>query len=246
MKKKVAAIIEARMTSTRLPGKVLMKSCGKPLLQHMIERLKRSNCLDDVIVATTVNATDDGVVELCEKIGCNCFRGSEEDVLLRVLDAAKAFEVDVIVETTGDCPFIDCNHVDQLVSIYNTGEYDFVSNATIRSFPDGFDIRIFSREALDEVNNITDDPLDHEHVAIYFPAHPEEYKCFNLLAEGEECRPDLEVTLDEMGDYKLINAVFEALYPAKSDFSCLDVIKYLNDNPALLQYTQGIKRKGIS
>ena len=246
MKKKVAAIIEARMTSTRLPGKVLMESCGKPLLQHMIERLKRSNRLDDVIVATTVNATDDGIVELCKEIGCNYFRGSEADVLLRVLDAARAFSVDVIVETTGDCPFIDWRHVNQLMNIYDTGEYDFVSNATVRSFPDGFDIRIFSQRALEEVNNISDDPLDHEHVAIYFPAHPDEYKCFNLMADGDECRPDLEVTLDEIGDYKLINAVFEALYPLNSDFACMDIIDYLNNNPELLKYTQDIKRKGIS
>lgn len=246
MKKRIAAIIEARMTSTRLPGKVLMQSCGKPLLQHMIERLKRSKMLDDVIVATTFNDTDNCIVELCERIGCSYFRGSEEDVLLRVLKAAKDFSVDVIVETTGDCPLIDWRHVDELIKIYNTSEYDFVSNATVRSFPDGFDIRIFSTDALNEVNDISKDPLDHEHVAIYFPAHPNEYRCYNLMAQGEEDRPDIEVTLDEIGDYKLINVVFEALYPTNADFSCVDIIRYIDANSELLQYTKNIKRKGIN
>ncbi|WP_037353034.1 cytidylyltransferase domain-containing protein [Selenomonas sp. FC4001] len=246
MKPKVVAIIEARMTSTRLPGKVLMQGCGKPLLQHMIERLKRSKHLDDVIVATTVNDTDDGVVELCEEIGCSYFRGSEDDVLLRVLNAAKEFSVDVIVETTGDCPFIDWRHIDKLIDIYMTQDYDFVSNATERSFPDGFDIRIFSQKALQEVNDISNDPLDHEHVAIYFPRHPDKYKCFNLKADGEEDRPDLEVTLDEIGDYKLIKAVFDALYPENEDFSCVDVIRYIDAHPDLMKLTKGIKRKGIS
>lgn len=246
MTPKVAAIIEARMTSTRLPGKVLMEGCGKPLLQHMIERLRKSNHLDDVIVATTVNKTDDNIVELCTDIGCNYYRGSEDDVLLRVLEAAKAFSVDVIVETTGDCPFIDWRHIDKLVEIYQTNEYDFVSNCTVRSFPDGFDIRVFSQVDLSEVNDISQDPLDHEHVAIYFPRHPEKYRCYNMLASGEEKRPDLEVTLDELGDYKLIKNVFDALYPHNSDFSCVDVIQYLNNNPQLLQFTEDIKRKRIS
>lgn len=246
MTPKVAAIIEARMTSTRLPGKVLMEGCGKPLLQHMIERLRKSNHLDDVIVATTVNKTDDAIVELCSDIGCNYYRGSEDDVLLRVLEAAKAFSVDVIVETTGDCPFIDWRHIDKLIEIYQSDEYDFVSNCTVRSFPDGFDIRVFSQVGLSEVNDISQDHLDHEHVAIYFPRHPEKYRCYNMLASGEEKRPDLEVTLDELGDYKLIKNVFDALYQNNNDFSCVDVIQYLNNNPQLLQFTEDIKRKGIS
>lgn len=241
-KKKIVATIEARMTSSRLPGKVLMKSCGKPLLQHMIERIRRSSEIDDVIVATTINETDDPIVRLCEDINCSYFRGSEDDVLERVLLAAKSVNADVIVETTGDCPFVDWRHINYLVKFYLDNEYDFVANNTERTFPIGFDIRIFSTESLDIINCISDDPRDHEHVSIYYPRHPEKFSSYNWYAEQDENRPDIEVTLDEHGDYELINKVFEGLYPNNTDFSCIDVIKYIDQHPELKLYVDDIKR----
>lgn len=244
-KKKIVVTIEARMTSSRLPGKVLMESCGKPLLQHMIERIKRSQLIDDVVVATTVNRTDDPVVELCKKIGCSYFRGSEEDVLLRVLEAAKSVSADVIVETTGDCPCIDWRHIDYLVDFYIKHDFNFVANNTIQSFPDGFDIRIFSTENLERVSKMTDDRADHEHVSIYFPKHPEIFSSYNWEAQTVERRPELEVTLDEKGDYLLIDSIFSALYKDNVDFSCTDVINYIDNNPELLDYIKDIKRKCI-
>lgn len=240
--KKVVVTIEARMTSSRLPGKILMESCGKPLLQHMIERIKRSKKIDDVIVATTVNSDDDVVEKLCRKIGCNCFRGSEDDVLLRVLEAAKSIGADVIVETTGDCPVIDWRHIDYLVGIYASGNYDYVANNTIRSFPDGFDIRIFSTKMLEEINNMTQELDDHEHVSIYFTKHPEKYNLYNWMASAPFNRPELEITLDEYGDYQLINAVYEGLYYNNSDFTCKDVIDFLDSNSDIRSYINGIKR----
>lgn len=242
---KKIATIEARMTSSRLPGKILMESCGKSMLELMIERVKKSRLLDDVVLATTVNVDDDPVVQMCERIGCHYFRGSEDDVLLRVLEAAKSQGADVIVELTGDCPCIDWRHIDQLLEVYMRGRYDFVANNTERSYPDGFDIRIFSVKVLEELNEKTKDPWDHEHVSIYFPRHPEQYKCYNQIAEGEEYRPELEITLDEMGDYKLINSIFTALYPEKDDFTCRDVIRYLDAHKELLKYTEKIKRTQI-
>ena len=245
MKKKIVCIIEARMTSSRLPGKVLMESCGKPLLQHMIERIERSKLIDEIVVATTVNETDNPIVEMCESIGCSYFRGSEDDVLLRVLEAAQTFGADVIVETTGDCPCIDHRHIDRLTDIYLNGEYDFASNVSPRSYPDGFDIRIFSTKSLEYVNDVSDDVLDHEHVAIYFPNHPEVFKIYSDIAEGVENRTDLEITLDELGDYRLINAIFEALYSDNVDFECRDVIEFLDEHKELLEYTSDISRTVI-
>lgn len=240
--KKIVVTIEARMTSSRLPGKILMECCGKPLLQHMIERIRRSNRIDDIIVATTVNKEDDAVEELCKKIECNCFRGSEDDVLLRVLEAAKSIKADVIVETTGDCPVIDWRHIDYLVDIYSSGNYDYVANNTIRSFPDGFDVRIFSAEMLEEINSITDEADDHEHVSIYFIKHPEKYNLYNWTASDSFNRPELEITLDEYGDYQLINAVYEGLYYSNPDFACKDVIDFLDANNDVRNYVNGIKR----
>ena len=239
---KVVVTIEARMTSSRLPGKVLMQSCGKPMLQLMIERLKKAKRVDDIIVATTINSEDDGIVDLCNEIGCSYFRGSEEDVLDRVLSAAKSVNADIIVETTGDCPFIDWRHIDHLVEVYMDSDYDFVANNTVKSFPKGFDIRIFTTNMLQKLNDSSSNPLDHEHVSIHFPEHDDIFKCYNWIAEGIENRPELEVTLDEMGDYKLINAVFEGLYPHNKDFSCSDVICFIDQNRELLGYIDGIKR----
>ncbi|MCR5205006.1 MAG: glycosyltransferase family protein [Lachnospiraceae bacterium] len=243
---KIIATIEARMTSSRLPGKVLMESCGKPMLEHMIERLRRSKRLDDIVVATTTNSEDNLIVTLCEKLQCHYYRGSEDDVLDRVLKAAKRFDADVIVETTGDCPLIDWRQIDELIDIYKENDYDYVSNSTERTYPDGFDIRIFSTDALDIISKKDLTILDREHVSIYFPQHPQEFKCYNLLAESYENRPDIEVTLDEIGDFKLLDSIICGLSTINPDFSCRDVIEYIDENPELKEYVEGIKRKGIS
>lgn len=239
---KKIATIEARMTSTRLPGKVLMEACGKPMLELMIERVRRSKLLDDVVVATTTNRKDDKVVEMCDRIGCKYYRGSEYDVLLRVLEAAQSVGADVIVELTGDCPCVDWRHIDYLLDYYLAHDDDFVANNTNQTFPDGFDIRIFSTKALARVNDVTKDLKDHEHVSIYFPNNQDKYKCYNWCADREENRPEYEVTLDEKGDYELIKRIFEALYPKSPDFTCFDVIKFLDEHQDLLQYVKDIKR----
>lgn len=239
---KKIATIEARMTSTRLPGKVLMEACGKPMLELMVERVRRSALLDDVVVATTTNKEDDKVVEMCDRIGCMYYRGSETDVLLRVLEAAQSVSADVIVELTGDCPCIDWRHIDYLLKYYLEHDYDFVANNTEQTFPDGFDIRIFSTKELAGVNAATKDLKDHEHVSIYFPNNQDKFRCYNWVADTWENRPGYAVTLDEKGDYELIKRIFEALYPNDPDFKCSDVIKFIDEHQDLLQYVKDIKR----
>lgn len=240
--RKVIATIEARMTSSRLPGKVLMQCCGKPMLELMIERVKKSQLIDDVVVATTINYEDDPVVELCEDIGCHYYRGSELDVLDRVVKTAQHYGADDIVELTGDCPFIDWRHIDQMLTIYKEGKFDFVTNCMERTFPLGFDMRIFAVQMISDLNEKSDNPLDHEHVAIYFPNHRDLFKCYNWKAPEEVYRPEIEVTLDEMGDYKLIKAIFEGLYPEHPDFSCADVIRFIDQHEELRDYVHGVRR----
>lgn len=240
---KICATIEARMTSSRLPGKVLMEFCDKPNLQHIIERLKRSKYLDEVVVATTINKEDDPIIELCERIGCKYYRGSEEDVLLRVLDAAKSVNSDIIVEITGDCPAIDWRHIDKLLEKFFTGKYDYASNAIKRTFPRGFDIDIFPVAVLDEVNIITKSPVDHEHVSLYIYTHPEKYKLFNWEADEEMKHPEFEITLDTKEDYEFIKVIYENLYPLKNDFSGEDVVKFLIANQHLLKNLEQTHRK---
>ena len=154
--KKVVATIEARMTSTRLPGKVLLEIGGKPALEFMIDRVKQSRLVDDIVVATTVNSSDQPIIDLCNKMGCKYFRGSEEDVLLRVLEAAKSVDADIIMELTGDCPFIDPDIIDKVIELYSSGDYDYASNVVERSFPDGFDTQVFSVQSLEKVSRLTD------------------------------------------------------------------------------------------
>lgn len=244
--RKVVATIEARMTSSRLPGKVLMECCGKTILQHLIERVRRCSNIDDIVVATTTKESDDLIVNLCSDIGCKYYRGDEDDVLERVLLTAESVDADIIVELTGDCPFIDWRHIDKLVDIYLTNEYDYVANNIERSFPMGFDIRIFTTQMLSWVNDNSSNPLDHEHVSIYFSKHPEKYRCYNWIAPEDEKRPELEVTLDEMGDYMLINAIFNGLYYKNNDFTCLDVIKFIDENTSIMNYIKDVKRTAVN
>ena len=243
---KIAAIIQARMSSSRLPGKVLMDLAGKPALRRMIERLRESNQLDDIIVATTINKTDDPTVELCEKLNCNYFRGSEDDVLDRVLKTAQNFNVDVIVETTGDCPLIDYNHINHLVKLFKDNEYDHVSNIIDRTFPRGYDIRVFSTESLERTNKEVDNDIDRQHVSTWQYLNPkgkQNYKCLNWSAPIGQNRSDIEVTLDTPEDYKLINILFAMGQDYKLDLTCQDVINLIDTYPSIYQQVKKIERK---
>lgn len=242
-KEKIVATIEARMTSSRLPGKVLMNYCSKPNLQHIIERLKRSKYVDEVVVATTINKQDNPIVELCEKIGCKYFRGSEDDVLLRVLESAKSVNGDIIVEITGDCPVVDWRHIDKLIEIYFSGEHDYASNILKRTFPRGFDTQVFSVKVLEEVNEATKNPVDHEHVSLYIYTHPEKYRLINWEAEKKMNHPEFEITLDTKGDYEFIKEIYEKLYPRNPDFSAEDVVELLIKHPEMIKYLDDTHRK---
>ncbi|HMB45891.1 MAG TPA: glycosyltransferase family protein [Candidatus Methanoperedens sp.] len=240
---KIVATIEARMTSTRLPGKVLKPILGKPMLELLIERLQSAKNINEIVVATTINDTDNPIIDLCNQLNVKYFRGNEEDVLKRVLDAAKSVSADLIVEITGDCPLIDPTIVDECIQLFLDGEYDYVSNSIEPSFPDGLDVKIFSVSVLEEVNNLTDDPVDHEHVSIYIYEHPERYCLKNLKANNEMFWPELGITLDTQEDYELINIIFEELYPVNPNFSALDIVNLIRGRPELLDINKDIKRK---
>ena len=241
---KIVATIEARMTSSRLPGKVLLDLAGKPALQQLVERLRRSRYLDEVVVATTDRSTDDPVAELCRRIGCSVFRGSEDDVLARVLGAANSVSGDLIVEITGDCPAVDWRHVDLLIETFFAGQYDYVANvAGPRPYPVGFEVQVFPTAVLAEVDRLTQNPVDHEHVSLYIYSHPERYRIYYVEASPELYQPDLEVTLDTPEDYQLIQAIFTTLLPDNPDFSALDVVNLLRQQPELLALTREVKRK---
>ncbi len=241
----IAATIEARMTSSRLPGKVLMEAAGKPMLQHMVERLKRVPSLDRIVVATTVNTSDDPIAELAISLEIGCFRGSEEDVLSRILGAARAHKIDIIVETTGDCPLIDPALVEACIQGYLKAGVDYVSNVLERTYPIGMDTQVFATEILADVAGRTDDLEEHEHVSLYIYRHPELYQILNLPGPPELARPDLGLTLDTAEDFKLLSAIFETLYPKNPTFDLADILRLIDGNPELAQVNAHVRRKHV-
>jgi len=178
---KIVAIIEARMTSSRLPGKVLMEVLDKPILHYLVARLKRVQLLDEIVLATTTNSTDNSLVEFANSENIKCYRGSEDDVMSRVVGAAESVDADLIVEITGDCPIIDPNIIEQAIQTYINNNVDYVSNAHVRSYPDGMDVQVFSLNVLKKSLNMTDDILDHEHVTLHIRNHPELFSHLNLV-----------------------------------------------------------------
>ena len=196
---KIVATIEARMGSSRLPGKVLLQVKNKSMLEILVERLRSVGIIDDIIVATTKNAKDDAIVQVCKKINVNFYRGSEDDVQGRVIGAAQFAKADLIVEITADCPIIDPNIIEQIINIYKFNSVDYVGNGKIRSYPDGMDTQVFSLNTLEKSYNMTDDKLDREHVTLHIRNNPEIFYQINVIAPPDIYFPELGLTLDEKG-----------------------------------------------
>jgi spore coat polysaccharide biosynthesis protein SpsF len=241
---KIIATIEARMTSSRLPGKVLLPVQNKPILNHLVTRLQAVPSLDGIVLATTKNSTDDVLEMFAKENNIHCFRGSEEDVMARVIGAAESVHADVIVEITGDCPLIDPQIVEQTIRMFKSNNADYVSNAHMRSYPDGMDTQVFSLKTLKRSAAMTSDPLDHEHVTLHIRNHPELFSQVHLVAPPEIHWPELGLTLDEHADYELIKLIMEHFGEHNKLFSCLDVIKLIRSNPDLAHINASVQRKG--
>lgn len=241
---KTVATIEARMTSSRLPGKVLLPAAGMPMLSHLIRRLRAVPSVDEIILATTTNSTDDLLVDFAGKIGINCFRGSEDDVMTRVIGAADSAVADLVVEITGDCPIIDPEIVEQTIRMFHANQAEYVSNAHIRSFPDGMDTQVFLLKTLMRSAMMTQNRLDHEHVTLHIRNNPEVFSHVHLVAPPELCWPELGLTLDEPADYELLKRIIEHFEPIKPLFGCTDVIRLLRKNPEWFAINSTVIRKG--
>lgn len=243
---KTIATIEARMTSSRLPQKVLLPASGIPMLQHLVNRLRAVPSLDGIVLATTINATDDPLEAFAKKMGISYYRGSEEDVMSRVIGAASSVQADLVVEITGDCPIIDPQIVEQTIRMYYANPSDYVSNNHIRSYPDGMDAQVFLLETLKRSASLTDDLLDHEHVTLHIRNNPKIFTHTHLVAPPELHWPELGLTLDEPADYQLIQQIIEYFGTTNPLFTCLDVIKLLRERPEWVAINQEVFRKGDS
>ncbi|MES2510099.1 MAG: glycosyltransferase family protein [Pseudomonadota bacterium] len=240
---KIVATIEARMTSSRLPGKVLMPVLGAAMLQHLVTRLRAVPSIDAIVLATTVNAADEPLAEFAAAQGIACFRGSEDDVMQRVIDAAESMQADIVVEITGDCPIIDPQIIEQAIRMFKAHDAAYVGNAQIRSYPDGMDVQVFRLDTLKQSAALTADPLDREHVTLHIRNHPEIFPHVHLVAPPEIHWPTLGLTLDEQADYELLKRIM-GHFSDKPLFSCLEAVTLLRANPQWLAINEDVRRKG--
>ena len=229
------AIIQARMTSTRLPGKVLADVAGRPLLAFMLARVRCARRLDAIWVATTTNAADDPVVALCESLAVPAFRGDEHDVLGRYTGAARAAGADTVVRLTADCPMIDPALIDQAIEMFADGGYDYLSNAIHLTYPDGLDVEVFTAEALAAADREAADPYHREHVTLYFRTgiyHDlavGDYRVGHMTAPSDFSH--LRWTVDTQED---LDQVRELIADLPEDFAWHDVLALLTREPERL------------
>lgn len=215
---KIGGIIQARMTSTRLPCKVLMDIEGKPMLWHVINRLKFSEKLNDIILAIPDTKENDILEKFAKDNKIKYFRGSEEDVLSRYYETAKKFKCDVIVRITSDCPLIDPKIVDFVIGKHLGSDADYTSNTLKRTFPRGLDVEVFNFKVLERAHKEVTESYQREHVTPYIYKHPEIFKLQNIEAKGKLRRPNLRLTVDTKEDLQLIREIYKHLYKPREVF----------------------------
>lgn len=245
---KTVAIIQARMGSTRLPGKIMRRVCGKSILAHVIERVKDSESLDDIIVATTTNVSDDEIVAECEKNDWHFFRGSESHVLERYYKAASSYHADVIVRITSDCPLFDPQILSEMLHFFrnqiDTGKnLDYLSNVIVRTFPRGLDAEIFTFAALEKAYQNASTDQDREHVTSYIYKNPELFVMDNFKSERN--LSEYRWTLDVEEDFRLIEAIYSDLYKKNKLFTTQEVLDLLKEKPELMKLNQHVLQKHI-
>ena len=227
----ILAILQARVSSTRLPGKVLKPILGVPMLMRQVERINRAKLFDRFLVATSVHPTDDPVEELCRTQGIECFRGSLDDVLDRFYQAARPYRPDHVVRLTGDCPLADPELIDEVIAYHLKGDFDYTSNTLEPTYPDGLDVEVFRWTCLEEAWKEAGLPSQREHVTPFIYLQPERFKLGSV--KGNSDLSSLRWTVDEYVDFELVTKIYEALYPSKPCFNMRDILELLKQHPEL-------------
>jgi spore coat polysaccharide biosynthesis protein SpsF len=239
---KVAAIVQARVGSTRLPGKVLMDLSGDTVLARVLCRLARATQIDEIVVATTTAAADEAIVRESQRLGFPWFCGSEDDVLGRYYQAAQAFDVDVVVRVTSDCPLIDPELVDETVHSFFGQQADYASNALSPTYPRGLGTEVFTREALHRAWDETDQGYEREHVTPYFYEHPQLFRLVSVV--GPTDYSHYRWTLDTPADLELIRAIY-ARMSNRDDFGWRDALALMESEPELAKINSHILQKPL-
>ena len=244
---KVAAIIQARSGSTRLPGKVLKDICGKPMLEWQISRLRQSLLLDDIVVATTSSSLDDPIESLCQQLNVTCYRGSESDVLDRVTRALANFNIDLHVECYGDSPLIDPLIVDQFIGFYlkSADNLTYLSNSITTSYPPGMEVSVYSSSLLSDLNSklSSEDPL-REHVGYNITRFPKTYKLKSLTAPPSFQRPELFLEVDTPTDFAVISKIMNYFISRNIPYPSLSqLIEYADLHPEIFSENKLVERR---
>ena len=236
----IIAVLQARASSRRLPGKVLKPILGKPMLQHQIERILRAKQIAKLVLATSINPEDYAVAGIGDACGVGVYRGSLDDVLDRFYRAAEPYKPSHVVRLTGDCPLADPAIIDAVTLFAVEGQYDYASNAIPPTFPDGLDVEVASFEALAAAWREATEKSDREHVMPFLHRQPERFRLGNY--ENETDLSGLRWTVDEPADFEMVTAVYEALYPMNAAFGMREIAIFLRDNPQIAEANSGIGR----
>jgi spore coat polysaccharide biosynthesis protein SpsF len=238
---RTVAIIQARMGSNRLPGKVLMPILGKPMLGHIVDRVRTVPSIHQVVVAVPNDGANEVLRRFCADNRITHFAGSETDVLDRYYQAARQFEADPVIRITADCPIVDPQLIEKLIQRYKSGGYDHIGVAAGAGadridkgrYPDGLDAECFGFSALDRAWHDATDPRDREHVTRYIWNNKQIFRCGDLTADV--VYPKLRLTVDHAEDFALVSKIYESLYSERSPFLLSDVMSFLERNPRLVQ-----------
>lgn len=237
---KTVAIVQARMNSTRLPGKVLMPLGESNAIQIIVDKCRAEPVVDEVVIATTINPRDDQLIDYCLNHDIEFYVGPEDDVLKRVYRAAACYDADIVVDITGDCPLIDLSDLSDWISVLNIDQSDYISNIIERTFPDGLDLQVYTFKALKQLYNLITEPEYTQHTGWNFTRFPERFKLINVSAHGDLKWPELRITLDTHADYDLISYLVDAL---GCDVSPKRIVKHLKNNLDLLKINHDVKAK---
>ena len=242
---KIGIIIQAKIDSTRLPGKVLKQlpyGSGTTVLEQVIKRVKRSKKNNEIIVATTKQKKDREIIKIAKKEKVKSFRGSMDNVLERYYEAAKKNNLDIIVRITSDCPCIDFNIIDFFIKKYKEIKVDYISNLS-KTYPLGLDMQIFSFKALKKAYKNAKNDYEKEHVVPYIHKNPNLFKIFKIKAPEQFYAPDIRITLDTEEDYALLCVIFDYLYFKNKYFTACDIIDLFKQKPWLKLINKKTARK---
>ena len=238
----IVAIIQARMGSSRLPGKVLKDLGGETVLARVVRRLQRSRQIARIIVATTTAPGDEVIVAECDRLQALCFRGAEQDVLDRYYQAARANAADAVVRVTSDCPLIDPELVDETVEVFRDEHADYASNVFPRTYPRGLDAEVFSFDALDRAWREAREAHQREHVTPYLYEHPQIFKLASLSGAADYSR--YRWTLDTREDLELLRAIYSR-FDGRDDFSWQEVLCLMEREPELADLNSQVLQKSV-